>query len=151
MIAMSTDRIYFETSYLVRLYLEDRGFEKVRDLAATAVSLASAWHARAETIAALHRALREGRFPATRYGLVVRQFQLEQAGPQFTWFPLTEAIQERLATCFLSAPATTYLRSADALHLACAAVHGFKEVYSNDRHFLAAAEVFGLKGVNVIA
>jgi len=49
-----------------------------------------------------------------------------------------------------AAPVTTKIRAADALHLACAAEHGFSEVYSNDRLFLAAAPLFGLIGVNVI-
>lgn len=80
---------YFDTSYLVRLYLRDHGFERVRELTAPATAIASAWHAQAEIVAA-------------------------------------------------------------ALHLACAVENGFTEVHSNDRHFLAAAPLFGLRGVNVI-
>jgi predicted nucleic acid-binding protein len=56
----------------------------------------------------------------------------------------------RLEAVLDTAPATTNIRAADALHLACAAEHGFTEVHSNDRLFLAAAPLFGLKGVNVI-
>jgi predicted nucleic acid-binding protein len=66
------------------------------------------------------------------------------------WLPVTEAIVDRVESIFASAPASTNLRAADALHLACAAEHGFTEVHSNDRLFLAAAPIFGLKGVNVI-
>lgn len=51
---------------------------------------------------------------------------------------------------FSEIPRTTLLRAADALHLACAAEQGFTEVYSNDRHLLATAPLFGLKGFNII-
>jgi predicted nucleic acid-binding protein len=139
---MPADLVYFDTSYLVRLYLEDNGYEKVRRLASQKLSLASAWHGRAEVIAALHRAYREGRFTKERYDSVSKQF---------LWCPLTEEVQERLNHGYRTAPADTFLRAADALHLACAAEHGFREVYSNDRHFLAAAPHFGLKGINVIS
>ena len=53
-------------------------------------------------------------------------------------------------TATRSCPPTTFLRASDALHLACAAEHDFSEIYSNDRHFLAAAPLFGLKPVNLI-
>jgi predicted nucleic acid-binding protein len=147
---MTANPLYFDTSYLVRLYLEDNGFEAVRKLAAEAPALASAWHAQVETIAALHRAYREGRFNAEQYLLALNQFKEEQHSSHFLWCALTDKVQARLERAFQSAPPSPFLRSADALHLACAAEHGFKEVYSNDRHFLAAAPYFGLKGINLI-
>ena len=51
----------------------------------------------------------------------------------------------RLAKYYRIAPAATFLRASDALHLACAAGNGFTEIYFNDRHFLAAAPLFGLR------
>ena len=150
MIVMATELPYFDASYLVRLYLEDAGYEKVRDLAGGAQRLASAWHAQAEIIAALHRAHREGRFTAGRCRAVIHQFQTERDSDHFVWHPLTDKVQARLEHAYRSAPPSAFLRAGDALHLACAAENGFKEVYSNDRHFLAAAPLFGLKGLNVI-
>ena len=42
----------------------------------------------------------------------------------------------------LDLPSTVFVRSGDALHLACAEEHGFQEVYTNDRHMLQAAKHF---------
>jgi predicted nucleic acid-binding protein len=51
----------------------------------------------------------------------------------------------------LDLPSTVFVRSRDALHLACAEEHGFQEVYTNDRHMLQAAKHFHVVGVNVLS
>jgi predicted nucleic acid-binding protein len=55
-----------------------------------------------------------------------------------------------VTTRFRKLAPSVYLRSADALHLACAIEHGFREIHSNDGHLLAAAKAFRIKGVNVV-
>jgi len=104
----------------------------------------------AEILCSLHRALREGRLDAEQYRAQLDQFRSDQAAAAYRWYPLTDAVLARLDPFLTTAPASTFLRAADALHLACAVENGFTEVYSNDRHFLAAAPFFGLRGVNVI-
>lgn len=147
---MAPNRPYFDTSYLVRLYLRDPGFEAVRGIADRSAVISSAWHAQAEVVAAFHRAYREQRLDHGAYLAVLEQFLADAGKGMFHWLPLTIPVQRHVETFFQNASATTFLRSADALHLACAAEGGFHEVFSNDRHLLAAAPLFGLKGINRI-
>jgi predicted nucleic acid-binding protein len=141
--------IYCDTSYLVRLYQDEPGAEAVRDLCRHH-RVASSVHAKAEVPAALHRSWREGRTRPDGFPSLIAQFRTDIAAGGFHWLPLSDLLLDEMAARFASLPSTIFLRAADALHLACAAENGFKEVYSNDRHFLAAAPLFGLKGVNVI-
>ncbi len=141
--------IYFDTSYVARLYLEDPGWEKVRALAATDL-LACCIHGRAETVAAFHRKFREGAVNTGDFAALLRQFDRECELAAFRWLPLSEAVISRLTRVYASLPATAVLRADDALHLACASENGLKRVYSNDVRLLASASHFGLAGVNVI-
>jgi predicted nucleic acid-binding protein len=141
---------FFDTCYLVRLYLEDHGFEAVRRLAGQASVVAAAWHAQAEVAAAFHRAYRERGIPDEAYSGLLAQFAADRNASLFAWQPLNEAVLGRVEKVLRSAPTATYLRAADALHLACAAEHGFTEAYSSDRHFLAAAPIFGIRGIDVL-
>lgn len=141
--------IYFDTSYLVRLYLEDSGFAQVRLLAASN-RIACCIVGRAENASALHRHLREGRLTRSRHAILQSEFQLECIAGSFHWLPLSLLLLDRVQQVFSGLDPTCFLRAADAVHLACAAENGFAEIYSNDRHMLSAAPHFGLRGVNII-
>jgi len=141
--------IYCDTSYLVRLYLDETGSAEVRELCA-AHPVATALHAKAEVPAALHRAFRERRMDAPAFLTVMDQFELDSGSGGFEWLELPPALYQGMAGRFATLPSEAFLRAADALHLSCAASHGFAEVWSNDRHLLAAAPHFGLRGRNLI-
>lgn len=141
--------IYFDTSYVARLYFEDPGWEKVRALAATD-QLVSCIHGRAETVATFHRKFREGVVNSADLATLLRQFDKECELGAFRWLPLSEAVISLVSRVYASLPATVVLRAADAFHLACASENGLKQVYSNDIRLLASATHFGLAGVNVI-
>lgn len=49
----------------------------------------------------------------------------------------------------ISAPREIFLRTADAVHLTTAQELGERDVWTNDRHVLAAAPYFGLTGRSV--
>ncbi len=143
--------LYFDSTYLFRIYSEEPGHEAVKKLLAKSNQpVAIAWHGRAEIASVLLRKRREGTETPEHLASFAKQFHDDCQQLLVHLLPLTEAVMTRLESVLASAPATTNLRAADALHLACAAEHGFTEVHSNDRLFLAAAPLFGLKGVNVI-
>ncbi len=141
--------IYLDTSYLVRLYFADPGWEAVRRLAATA-PVACCVLGRAETVAALHRKRREKSLGVDGYQVVLAEFARECGGGAFHWLPLSGAVIERVERTYAGLAADVFLRAADATHLACAAENGMAEIYSNDSHLLAAAPHFGLRGINVL-
>lgn len=142
--------LYFDTTYLFRVYSTEPGHEAVKALLGQKIRLATAWHGRAEFASTLLRKRREGADPPELLASLGAQFQQDCQTGLIEFLPLNEAVMIRLESVLSTAPATTNIRAADTLHLACAAEHGFSEVYSNDRHFLLAAPLFGLKGVNVI-
>ena len=142
--------IYFDTAYLAKCYLNEPGSDEVRKLAAEAGEVACCAFGRVELAATIHRNLREAVITRAQHRVVLRQYDADEAEHIWTWLPVTPELLGEVATRFRSLKRSTYLRTADALHLACAAENGFQEIWSNDRHLLAAASAFKIKGRNVI-
>ncbi len=142
--------LYFDTSYLWRVYSMEPGHAAVKDLLRLTESLSTAWHGRAEFAAVILRKRREGVDPTEFLNSLDQQFQRDCQTGLIRTLPLTDAVMRRLESTLRAAQVGTSLRAGDAMHLACAAEHGFTEVYSNDGHFRAAAPLFGMKGIDII-
>jgi len=141
---------YFDVSYLAKLHWREPGTAEVEALAHTLPAIACSTHGRVEFAAVGHRKIRENAADLAQARSAFAQLERDTTAGGILWLPLDRSIYARVESFFLNDPGTVFLRASDALHLACAAGHGCKEVYSNDRHLLAAAPLFGLKGINVI-
>lgn len=141
--------LYFDTSYLVRLYTKDAGWEKVRALASTD-SLSCCIHGQAESVAVFHRKFREGTLTQKELGVLLAELDKDSKAGAYRWLPLSPTVVDRVASTFARLPSVVPLRAADAIHLACAANAGFAKIYSNDTRLLTAASHFGLAGENLI-
>jgi predicted nucleic acid-binding protein len=142
--------LYFDSNYLFRLYSNEVGYEQVQALADKSDGIAITSWARAEFTSILLRKRRESAFSPQAAEEARLQFEDDLTTGAVTLLSVDDAVMLHLETTLRTAPDSTYLRAADALHLACASHHGFTEVYSRDRHFLAAAPLFGLRGINII-
>ena len=143
--------IYFDSSYVAKTYLFEHGSTEVRALAASVGEVACCAIGQIELASVLHRKLREGALDAARYESVRLQFEQDLRNNVWLWVPVTPGLLDLARQALGALPSTVFIRANDVLHLVCARENGFKEVCSNDRHLLAAAAHFGLKGTDVIA
>ena len=141
--------IYFDAAYLAKFYLDEPDSDAVRALAESAGEVACCLHGKIEVLTVFHRKLREKAFGPKAFAALCEQFEADSAALVWEWLPVSATLVGRVSAHVRRLPAPVFLRAADALHLACAAEHGFREIYSNDRHLLAAAPHFGLAGVRV--
>jgi predicted nucleic acid-binding protein len=143
--------IYWDTSYLAKLYVREAGAEELLKTFSHQGGLVCAEHGRLELMTAFKRHQREGLLTAAQLKMLWKRHEQDLADRLVSYLPLSSALIEHACRTVLQLPPAAFLRAADALHLACAADAGLKEIYSHDRHLLAAAPHFGLRGVDVIS
>ena len=141
--------IYLDASYIVKCYLREAGSREVLALVQGRPGRSCALHGRVELYSAMHRRLREKHLSAHDAAAVWKRFESDERSGLWHWLTLTENVIRRACDMFEKLSPDVFLRSGDALHLACAAENRFTDVYSGDRILLAAAPHFGLNGVNV--
>lgn len=143
--------IYFDTAYLAKTYLNEPGSAVIRDyLKSSCERVASSSLARAELAAVFHRNLREEHLDAASYDLILRQYQSDLRSNVWEWLPVEDRFWGMIESCFSELDSSIFLRGADAIHLVTAKAHGFAEVFTNDRHLLAACDALGLNGRNLL-
>ena len=143
--------IYFDSAYLVKFYLNEAGHDRIVALAEEAGAVGSSLMARGETVLAFHRKWREGALAAGGFREVIAQFEEDCDAGLWTFYPLPDSLFAVLATECTRMPRSVFLRTADAIHLVTARQQGFRSIYSSDRHLLAAAPHFGLRGLDILA
>jgi predicted nucleic acid-binding protein len=142
-------KFYFDSAYIAKCYLNEADGAEVRELARKASGLYSSSLGIAELACVFHRQVREGSI-GPDLAAVLRNFFLEDLKNEvWALIPVTDRLLHRVEFLTRSLPVSSYIRAGDAIHLASALEYGFDEIWSNDRHLLAAATGFGLKGRSV--
>lgn len=142
--------IYLDTSYIVKCYVFEPGTEAILAWLEGRTGLSCAAHGRIEFFAAVGRHVREKRLRPAEARKVFRSLEADERRDLWNWIPVTAELIREACARIEALPPDVPLRSADALHLTCAAASGFEAVYSHDRHLLAAARHFGLEPVDLL-
>ena len=142
--------MYFDTSYIAKFYFNEPESPRVRELVRKAAdAIYSSLWAFAEFHAVLHRRVREGTLTRRDARELALRFSRHIEDGLWNLVPVNEALLRRTSAMMVSAPRDLFIRTADAVHLTTAQELGERAVWTNDRHMLAAAGYFGLKGESV--
>lgn len=144
-------KLYFDSAYIAKCYLNEADGTKVRGLARSASGLYSSSLCIAEIACVFHRQVREGSLRA-RQAAALRGFFLEDLKNE-VWglIPITDRLLHRVEFFVRNLAPSGYVRAGDAIHVVSAIESGFDEIWTNDRHLIAAASSAGLKGRSVEA
>ena len=138
--------MYIDSAYIVKYYVNEPNSIAVREIVRRAESRTSSALAIAEVTCAFHRRLREGNLTGDLLREVLGTFLKHVEAGAWSMAPVDERVLRRVSRMLRLAPASLYFRGGDAVHLATALEIGELEVWTSDRHMLAAAPHFGLIG-----
>ena len=141
--------MYLDTTYIAKFYFNEPESPRVRELVRKADTIHSSLWALAEFHAVIHRRLRDSSSSPDSFSIndardLASRFSEHIEQGLWIFVPVHEALLRRTSALIVSAPRDLFIRTADAVHLVTAHDVGEREVWTNDRHMLAATGYFGL-------
>lgn len=141
--------MYLDSAYIAKYYVNERDAPAVRKLIRAAEYVrASSW-ALIEVACVFHRHMREGNLSVPEGRELMDLFRRHVEADLWHLVPVSDSLLRRTATMVRSLAPDVPLRAGDAIHLATALEIGEPEIWTNDRHLLAAASYVGLIGRTV--
>lgn len=137
--------LYFDTAYICKCYLNEPDSVEVRACVRAARAVSTSSLCIAEFACTMHPSFRDGVLTATATNALRRQFAEDVEAGAWSLVPIAERVLWKVEMLIQRLPKTLPLRAGDAIHIATALESGFDEIWTNDRHLLAAAKHFGLK------
>ncbi len=142
-------RLYFDTAYIAKCYLNEADAKSVRRLASRATGLYSSSWCIAEIACVFHRKFREATIDMHEASAIRSQFLTDVRNGVWSLQALTERLLYQVESFTAGLGPTVYVRAGDAVHIVTAQQAGFTEIWTNDRHLAAAAEQAGLSARKV--
>jgi predicted nucleic acid-binding protein len=102
-----------------------------------------------EVTCVFRRHVREGFLTAAQGRELMNLFRAHVESDVWNLAPVSDALLRTAATLIRGLPQMVSLRAADAIHLATALELGEGEIWTSDRHPLAASTHFGIAGQSV--
>lgn len=141
--------MYLDSAYIAKYYVNEPDAPGVRNLVTAAARVCSSAWAIVEVTCVFHRHVREGSLSEAEGSELIDAFRSHVDDDVWNLVPITQALLRRTAVLIRGLPRRVPLRAGDAIHLATALSEGEPEIWTNDRHLLAAAAHFGLTGRSV--
>lgn len=138
--------MYLDSAYVAKFYVNEPDAGKVRKLIRQATYVCTSSWALLEVTCAFRRHVREGSLTAAQGRELIDVFKSHVEGDLWNMVPVTNALLQRTVALVGGLPSPVPLRAGDAIHLVTALAVGEAEIWSNDRHLLAAAAHFGVAG-----
>ncbi len=138
--------MYLDSAYIAKYYVNERDAIAVRKLIRRAPHICSSSWALVEVTGVFHRYVREGSLTAAQGHELMDVFRSHVKADFWNLISVTDALLRRTATLIRGLTPHCPLRAGDAVHLATALDAGETEIWTKDRHLLAAADYVGISG-----